>query len=245
MSLDLIRQARDAGRHDEVLRLLLEAFERVDAGVAEPQLDFVVTFHWQLLMDDGYAPAREAMVRVRNEQLARLLAGELSFGAAGQVWPRSRFQVILTMNERLKDSRSSYDTFIKLLEIAPEVADRHASRVLQVMVDIGDYTLAESYLGNPLEELDRLNQHARQLPLYPPRGQAPRMWGDLQNFLERVTLLMAVHRGLGREAEAQALRDAALVGLESEELRTLAERELAEPGLMYREIGEYLSRSEA
>ncbi|SDG50431.1 MULTISPECIES: hypothetical protein [unclassified Duganella] len=244
MSTDLIGAAYDEGRYDEALRLILEAFELAASGEGEPELDFIVTYKWHLMLNDGYVPAREAMIRVRDAQRARLLTGELTFGASDQVWPRSRFQVVLNMNQKLNDSRSSYDTFKQLLDIAPDVARRSAFSVVPAMVEVGDYTLAESYLGDPLADLGRLNDLAREFPLYPPRGQAPRLWAELFNFVRSVTLLMAVRRSRGREPEALALHTAALAGLESEALRTLAQREMAEPGLMNREIGNYLAESE-
>lgn len=241
----IIHEAYNEGRHDEALRLILDTFERAASGLDDPRLDFIVTYTWELLINAGYAPARDAMIRVRDEQIASLLAGEFIFGAKDQQWPQSRLDLILDLNGILKDSRSSYDTFIRLLDIAPGEARRNVFGVLPAMVDIGDYALAESYLGDPLTDLDTLNAQARLAPLYPLRGQPPRTWAELHNFVSRVVLLMAVHRGLGREADAQALRAAALVGIESEELRTLASREIAEPGLMRREIGEYLATSEA
>lgn len=240
-----IDDAYTAGRYDQALRLILESFESAASGLGGPRLDFMVTYTWERLIDVGYAPARDAMMRVRDEQRARLLAGEFIFGAQDQTWPLSRLDVILDMNANLKDSRSSYDTFIQLLDVAPEEARRHVFRVLPAMVDVGDYTRAESYLGDPLTDLDSLNAQARAAPLYALRGQPPRTWAELHNFVNSVSLLMAAHRGLGREADAQSLQAAALAGIENEELRAMAGREIATPGLMQREIGEYLARSEA
>lgn len=240
-----IHDAYNEGRHDEALRLILASFDRAASGLGEPRLDFMVMYTWELLIDAGYAPARDAMVRIRDEQRARLLAGEFIFGAQEQEWPLSRLDVILDMNANLKDSRSSYDTFIQLLDVGPDEARRHVFRVLPAMVEVGDYTLAAAYLGDPLADLDSLNAQGRVAPLYPARGQPPRTWAELHNFVNSVVLLMKVHRALGREAEAAALHAAALTGIENEELRTLARRAIADPGLMQREIGEYLARSEA
>jgi hypothetical protein len=48
-----------------------------------------------------------------------------------------------------------------------------------------------------------------------------------------------VLRGLGRSAEAAAVRDGLLRGLANEELRSLAEQELDEPGTISRKLGEH------
>lgn len=50
---------------------------------------------------------------------------------------------------------------------------------------------------------------------------------------------IAVLRGLGREAEAGAVRERLLRGLENEELRALAERELEEPGAISRRMADH------
>lgn len=239
MTTKEIRQAYEEGRNDDALRLILSAFDTIDSAAGDQGPYFITMFQWQVMMDAGYAPAREAMVRVRDEQIARLLAGQFTFGAYAESWRHSRFHIVLEMNEKLNDSRSSYDAFIALLDLAPEVARQHAYRVVPAMVDIGDYTLEERYHGDPLAELSMLNQYAREFPLYPQRDQPPRMWAELYNFARSVTLMMAVHRGLGRESEAVALHDTALGGIESLELRALAQREIAEPGVMHREIVEY------
>ena len=51
-----------------------------------------------------------------------------------------------------------------------------------------------------------------------------------------VRLREATLRGLGREAEAQALRAAALAGITSDEMRAFAEREATEPGTIMLEV---------
>lgn len=244
MTTETIRQAYEEGRNDDALRLILSTFDSIDSEAGDQGPHFITMFQWQVMMDAGYAPAREAMVRVRDAQIARLLAGQFSFGAYAESWRHSRFHIVLEMNEKLNDSRSSYHAFIALLDVAPDLARQHAYRVVPAMVDIGDYTLAERYLDDPLAELSRLNQYAREFPLYPQRDQPPRMWGELCNFARSVRLMMAVHRGLGRESETLALHDAALAGIESQEMRALAQREIAEPGVMMRELGEYRAANE-
>ena len=73
---------------------------------------------------------------------------------------------------------------------------------------------AERHLPrDPMERLDELNALALNLPLFPPHRSAPRLTAELSNFVTDVRL-----------------RAAALAGLAQDEMRTLAMRELAEPG---------------
>lgn len=55
---------------------------------------------------------------------------------------------------------------------------------------------------------------------------------------------VAVLRGLGRDAEAASLLDAVEPGLESDELRALALRELAAPGTIMQELAAHRMRQE-
>ena len=65
------------------------------------------------------------------------------------------------------------------------------------------------------------------------------------NAMKAVWLCAATFEGLGRGTEADALRSAALAGIQSEEMRALAARELAEPGTIFRELGEHREAQEA
>jgi hypothetical protein len=134
------------------------------------------------MMLKEYPPARVAMRRVRGEQAARLLAGEIVFGAAEERWPRSRFQVIAGMDGKLGDSRATYELFLQLRAAWPQAAQRDAFLALEAIVEAGDYALAETYLGDPLAGLDQLNECALTHVLIPPSRQAPRLAAELSNF---------------------------------------------------------------
>jgi hypothetical protein len=80
--------------------------------------------------------------------------------------------------------------------------------------------------------------------LFPPTIAAPRLAAELTNFIDEVRLRAAVLQGLGRETEAEALCNAALAGIASEEMRALAMRELAVPDTITREITDHRSTLE-
>jgi hypothetical protein len=231
--------ARQEGRNDVALRLLVGLFDQVGNGAPRSSgHHFITMFEWSQLAEKYY-PAYEALVSARDEQVRRLLDGDEIFGARGDARPHSRFQVIVNMNETLKDSRATYELFVQMVSFLPTLARREAFMALPAIVEAGDFSLAERYLADPLERLEELNRLARDLPLFPPLGAAPRLAAELSNFMKDVVLRAAVLRGLGRETEAESLRNVALAGIASDDMRALGNREIAVPGTIIREITSY------
>jgi hypothetical protein len=224
------------GRHEEALRLIIEVFDQVAAGTELPPGQYFITmFNWKMLIED-YPPAREALISKRDEQIRHLLNGDYRINAGEFTRPNSRFDVITSMNRDLGDSRSTYEVFVQLESTLPDQAKRGANLALPAMVEFGDFVRAQSYLSDPLPRLEELNRLAKELPLFPEPGKAPRLAAELSIYMRDVILLSAVHEGLGREAEAAGLRHAAIAGIADDGMRALAQRELAEPESILREI---------
>ncbi|NYE59580.1 ribosomal protein S18 acetylase RimI-like enzyme [Duganella sp. 1224] len=219
------------GRHDEALVALLALFARAD------DRHFITMFAWSQLIEQ-YAPARAAMVRERDAQASRLLAEDTMFGEDDGGRQRGRFEIIVEMNEILEDSRTTYELFLQLLAAQPDLAKRNAWRALPAVVEAQDYVLAERYLRDPSARLPELNSLAEKVPLMPTRGEPPRLAAELSNFVGDLSLCVAVWRGLGRSAEADALQSAAIAGLANDAMRALALRELADPGVIHRETAD-------
>lgn len=232
---DAIQASRE-GRYAEALEILEGMFGQIDSGLLEYRGNqFITVFAWSQLIEE-YLPAREAMARTRDEQISRLLHGEEIFGDPLVAWPKSRFHVIVELNDILEDYRSTYELFVQWIAIAPTQARREAFLALPAIVANGDFALADSYLGDPLAQLDELNRLACDFPLYPSVGTAPRLGAELSNFMKDVRLRVAILRGLGREEEAEVLQSAALAGLVRDDMRGLGIRELAAPGAIFRDI---------
>jgi ribosomal protein S18 acetylase RimI-like enzyme len=218
--------ARREGSYDRALSLLLELFAREDGT------HFITMIEWRQLIGQ-YAPAREAMMRERAAQADRLLAGDITFGDR----PHDRFSVIADMNEALEDSRATYELFLQTLAVLPEVSKRSIRNALPAIVEAQDYALAQRYVTDPLPWLAELNRLSELLPLMPANA-APRLAAELSNYVRDLSLCEAVWRGLGRVAEADALRAAAIDGIADGAVRAMALRELAERGAIFRELGE-------
>lgn len=230
----------EAGRYADALALLERQLADAEREAAPPRKRyFMPMFQLERLLEQ-YAPARAAMVALRDAQAARLLAGELYTGTdpapVKDTYRRvERFSLIVDMNEALGDARSTYDIFRQLEAQRPELARSYSWQALPAMIEVGDFLLADRYRRPPLEALRNVNLSARELPLFPPPNQAPRLAADLSNLVKDVRIGMAVLRGLGDSAGADALRAALLDGLAYPDLKDLARRELDEPGTITRE----------
>jgi hypothetical protein len=246
--LDALARARDAGRHDDTLHLLLGMLAENDASARPSRLrHFATMFGWQMLVE-RHAPARAALAAARDEQVRRLFANDPQYGRDDREpgddpgewpWRPSRFEIAVAMNEILDDERATWRMFARLAQEQPACARQQAWRALRAVVACGDFALADRFRGDPLATLDAVNLGARTHPLYPGRREAPRLSADLSNLVRAVAIALAVLEGTGRGAEAAALRARLLGGLESPELRAMAARELDEPGAITRAVVEH------
>lgn len=234
---------RTEERYGEALSLLQEVLAEIELAGEPTRSDyFLPLLEWYALVP-LHAPALTALDRARDEHAKRLLAGDLYCGrdatqdSKADTFHRvSRFSLIAEMNETLLDTGATHALFMKLEARRPELARRYAWRALPAMVEAGDFELADRYRGDPLALMDEVNRLARSMPLLPLSRKAPRLWADLSNLVKEVHIGAAVLRGLGRQAEAVALRPALLAGLEDEAVRDLARRALDEPSLVLREL---------
>ncbi|MQA37968.1 hypothetical protein [Rugamonas aquatica] len=226
---DAIAAAHE-GRDDDALRLLLSL------GSAETvSSEFMPMFVWHQLAA-RHEPSRAALVLARDGHIRRLLEDGDDFRVDGTPRRRSRFAMIVSINDTLKDSRSTYELFVQLEARLPELAEQRAFLALPAIVDVGDFILADRYLQDPMQRLGELNQLASHLPLLPPHDAPPRLAGELSSFTTEVRLRTSILVGLGQAEAAQSLRAAALAGLDSDEMRALATRELEAPGAIAKAI---------
>jgi hypothetical protein len=235
-SLKEAMMAREERRFDEAVRILTGLFEQIDRGVLPLASNhFGVMFEWSLLVQ-AYPAAHQALTHIRDEQLQSLRDGRERFGHPDEQWPPSRFSVIVAINDILNDRKSTYELFVELVTLLPTIARREAYLALPAIVEMGDFTLADTYLPDPLKQLTELNNLANELPVYPPLREAPRLAAELSNFMKDVILRAAILEGLGRNEEAQSLRHEAVAGLGTDEMRKLGIAEIAVPGSIIREL---------
>ncbi len=234
---------REAGRFEEALSLLGQLFDEADSEPAPTRNSYFMTMlEWQFLLE-VYPPAEAPLRARRDVQVERLLGGARYFGSTpgedGDYRRAPRFFLIAEMNEALGDERSTYETFRRLDATDPEQAHHYAHVALDATVAMRDFALAQRHCSDPLESLDTVNVNARDMPLFPPSRQPPRLSGDLIGLVRNVRIGMAILRDRGADAEADTLRETMLTGLESFELRDLARRELDAPGTIVRVVVEH------
>ncbi len=238
-----VNAAMEEGRYADALRFLLDLFGRAERDNGSSAVFFAM-FLWGELAA-AHPPARAALAHARDEQTRRLLAGEILANRAPDEWPRSRFQLIVDMNDKLEEQGVTYEVFTRLLAEQPELARREAPIAIPAILAAGDYALAERLLPDPLPRLPGLNALAREMPLFPPELKAPRLASELSNFVKDVSLRVLALEGLGRADDAATLRALALKGLGSEELRALAQKEFESPGTITGAIVAHHSSLEA
>ena len=226
----------------EVALALLEQALRTEELAVEPDRPdlFMTMFLWTQLAEQ-YPPARVALQGVRDTQAERLLAGDVYFGPdgadAGEPFRLiTRFSLIVDINDKLGDLKSTCEVFLKLHVDQPALARRYAMSALPALVEAGQFALADQYRDDPLRWLEAVNDVARTFTLHPQPGVAPRLAAQLSNLVGEVHVGAAVLRGLGRDNEAGALVAALLSGLDSDELKTAARRELDRPGTIIDEL---------
>jgi hypothetical protein len=230
--------AREEGRYADALVLQQALFtqaERQEATGESPY--FMAMFGLQMLLP-VHPPTHAAVQIMRDDQVRRLLQGERHFGAP--VWEGGkrpqRFAVIVELNDLIGDAESTCVLFVRFDESDPVQARQYAGRALPALVACGAWALAERYRGDPLAWLADCNALAYTFPLFPPPRAAPRLAATLMNLVREVYMGAAVLDGLGNAPAALALRAALIDGIEGEVMRDLAQRELAAPGTISREL---------
>lgn len=234
---DTLNELYESGQHAAMLTRLQLAWAQAEEDSVRPGWHWhSMLIRWQLLADD-YAPARAALVPLRDAQIAHLLDGRLYAGQQqAEQSPQAtfdrvaRFTLITEMNNILSDPAATCRLFTRLHAEQPALAKRYASRAMPALIDTGAYTLARHYLDEPLALLDEINTLSRTLPLLAPEGQAPRLAAELTNLVTGVRYHIAVLHSNDQHPQAAALREALLSGLEHETLRAWAGEELAQPG---------------
>jgi hypothetical protein len=225
-------RAREDGRHEDALRHVLAAFAGAMAESKVRHVDvFGVMLEWRFLLD-VHPPARTALIQARDAQASRVLAGDITYGVPYSEWmPQpSRFRLVVHMNGILQDSGATYALFVQLHALMPERVRREAFLALPAVVEAGDFALGECYLPDPMGFLDELNRGAHEWPLSPFARSSMRTAANLSNFAKEVRLRAAIVRGLGREAEADSLLEAAMAGLATDQMRDWMRQDLASPG---------------
>lgn len=232
-TVDAAIVAHHEGRHAEALPLLMQLLARLEAGSSPAALHVVTMFLAQLMAAD-YPPTLAALQPLRDRQVDKFRDGDLDFSAR-----TSRFSFIAELNDLLQDPAATCALFVHLDATAPDLARQHAHRALPALVATGNLLLAERYRPDPLRALGDCNALAENCSLFSRTRGADRLAGELMCLMGDVQIALAIFEGTGRAEEAAALRADVVKGLHDEELRALAQRDLASPGAISRALSEH------
>jgi hypothetical protein len=215
--------AARSGRHEEALRDY-EWFHD-HALEDEPALYGVrLSFALSDWVDLGrvYPPALLSLRSVRDKKSECLRAGDGN---------RELFHDVAAINESLGDHKSTYDLLVDILQQRPDLAEKCAGLAMRSIVHAGDFALARTFIKKPEQSVRSwvrmLNQDVAELASEPP-SEVPKLEAHVQNYAERVTLLLSVLSGVGEQSLANSIRQQALSCIESPSVRGAVSEALGE-----------------
>jgi serine/threonine protein kinase len=176
-----------------------------------------------------YPRAWQALIEIRDEKTRKLVEG----GGYSQL-----FSDVVSINGYLQDDEASYALFKTVQKRDPALAQQCYFYVENLLVKKGEYELCFNYMGDPQRRFEsnrstweiqkRMYQRRANLPdpTNMPAGIAPRM--DMmreadKRFVRNMNQLIEILVGAGHKAEAEKIRDQALVLLDDAELKTAVE----------------------
>jgi hypothetical protein len=189
-----------AGRHAEALGEYVWFYEHAleeNRHLAPVRLSFALAY-WKDLAK-VYPPALDELMRIRNREMDRLLAGARDWDL---------FHAVVSINERLGLDYETHALFETVAAQDPHFAKRCCSIALPSLIDAGDFALAARFLP---DSESTVREHAGFLNrrFARRRGRrfdpAPVFDAEVDNYTRLVKEHMAVLAGCGRLDEAATL----------------------------------------
>ena len=213
--------AHSAGEFEAALKDYVWLFEAAatDAETAPLRLSYVLG-GWAKLAEE-YLPARQALVRTRDADTARLLAA----GADAVL-----FNDIRVINDKLGDLQNTYHLFQRLPDT---LAQECARAALPSVMACGDFELARRWLPQPEQHLAQaaaqLNELKNGINVLTTEGMAE-LLAEVFNYTTEVALVLDLLDGCGDTAAAATARRQAVALVQAPEARACVQAELDAPG---------------
>lgn len=228
-------QARQEGRFEQALNGYIWIDQ--NAHKVAPELSFVQRYafsHWAEL-GRQHAPALSALQTLRASQAALLLGGSDSY--PDDVTPnplsRSRYGTVKAIDHYLGEEGATYRLFLELVQSQPAIAARHARSMLPMLLENGDFALAQTYVPDPAARLRQSAGNVNrsgELPASESGQLFMQIQAEASNFAAESRQMVALLRGLNRDAEAAALEKESLSLLKSKAVRELVRQDIERPG---------------
>lgn len=163
-------------------------------------------------MSEKFPNARAALIEIRDKKTKRLQNGEHN---------RELFHDVESINDYLKESKTTVDLFKKLDEASPKFATSVYDLADEAIVAAGEYRLARKHLGDPLEKLEKAKDNFKRGIAFSKRssaGEASRT--AFENiFTERTLRIITILKNSGELSVAKTVQSEALKLLDNPELR--------------------------
>ncbi len=189
-----------------------------EASLYGVRLSFALA-HWKELAD-VYAPARTALLEVRDDKTRRLVAGELD---------RELFHDVEAVNQYLGSGSETAQLFESIDRETPDFARECSDLALEALVEARKFSLAAKYLADPIERVaklaERLNNDVARIPER-PRSRSPRYRAYTWNFALDLRTITSILLGAGQAMDADACRASAFSILKPWYVRKAVERAL-------------------
>ena len=218
--LAFAREATRSGRYEEALR---EFSWFHDHALDEEEALYGVRLSYALAywreLGEVHPPALDALKAVRDQKSVTLARGEGN---------RELFHDVESINECLNDQQSTYQLFLRLLDVSPNSANACSDLALPSIVRAKDFALARTLIGDPesnvLKWSRELNRDIEDLARKPPR-KAPAREAYVHVYAARVGMLLSILNGVREPALADSVRSNAMASINDGGVR--AEVEIA------------------
>ena len=202
------------GRYEEALREYIWFHEHaleLEPALYGVRLSFALGYWLDLAQD--YPAALDSLKDIRDRKTQRLIAGE---------GDRELFHDVESINEWLKDERATYDLFLNLRALHPDLALSCTSLAIPAIVKAKDYKLARELISDPREKIRKwstvLNEDIADLAECPVR-EAPAQDAYVHIYAGRVNVLLEILAGVGECSAAEEIKAFALESVESSSIR--------------------------
>ncbi|MEL7475212.1 MAG: hypothetical protein AAGJ55_03155 [Cyanobacteria bacterium J06555_12] len=196
----------DSNEYEAALKKHLWFYEasRETPGMAGVRLSYALESWVEL--GDKYAPAKDALVRVRNSNKKQLLDGKGTF---------DNFHDLSSINDYLNDSDDSHLVFLELQKSSPLLAKRCYSVAERTLVKKKDYAACAPYVINPekryeyIEKIDVVNE--KHLKDTPDHAKADFLDYKEKSYTEDVCRLIQILVNLDQIEKAHSVQKRALL----------------------------------
>lgn len=204
------RSLAESGHFEEALLKHIWYHEnaiRIQPSQLGVRLPFALQY-WEEL-GEKYPEARSALIAIQERNRDTIVMGKCNF---------SLFQEIAGIDRHLGAQSRTVESFRSLRKIDPKLAEKCYGLAEEALVAQGAYTECLEYLVDPSLNLQRFVEFREELRDRGSPHEFQKLAADAL-FTERASRLVTILAKGGKTAEAEKIRNAALLTLDNETIR--------------------------